>query len=113
MKSVNTRVKRDDKIGKMTKVLLIGLDGATWDLMKPWAEKGVLPTFKKLMEKGVYGDLESTIPPVTIPAWVSFATGKNPGKLGCYDFLLPKKSLNDTTPITTKDMYYNKHFSSI
>ena len=86
------------------KVIVIGLDGATWDLMRPWAEKGILPTFKKLMEKGVYGNLESTIPPVTIPAWISFATGKNPGKLGCYEFLLPRKSLNDAKPITTKDI---------
>lgn len=26
------------------KVLVIGLDGATWDLLKPWADEGVLPT---------------------------------------------------------------------
>lgn len=87
------------------KVIVIGLDGATWDLMRPWAEKGILPTFKKLMENGVYGNLESTIPPVTIPAWISFATGKNPGKLGCYDFLMPRKSLNNLKPITTKDIH--------
>lgn len=87
------------------KVMVIGLDGATWDLMRPWAEKGILPTFKKLMETGIYGDLESTIPPFTIPAWTSFATGKNPGKIGYYDFLMPKKSLSDLKPITTKDVH--------
>ena len=87
------------------RVIVIGLDGATWDLMKPWAEKGILPTFKKMMEDGVYGNLESTIPPLTGPAWVSFATGKNPGKHGCYDFLIPRKSLNDMKPITTKEIH--------
>ncbi|MDY6893984.1 MAG: alkaline phosphatase family protein [Thermotogota bacterium] len=86
------------------KVMVIGLDGATWDLMRPLAEKGILPTFKKLMEKSVYGDLESTVPPITIPAWISFVTGKNPGKLGCYDFLVARNSLNDLRPITTKDI---------
>lgn len=40
------------------KVLVIGLDGATWDLIKPWAEEGKLPTFKKLMEGGRGGELE-------------------------------------------------------
>jgi predicted AlkP superfamily phosphohydrolase/phosphomutase len=39
-----------------------------------------------LIEGGVSGQLKSTIPPVTPPAWVSFMTGKNPGKHGVFDF---------------------------
>ena len=73
------------------KVIVIGLDGATWDLIKPWAENGELPTFKKLMANGSWGILESVIPPVTPPAWVSLATGKNPAKHGIIDFI----DLND------------------
>jgi len=69
------------------KVLVIGLDGATFDLIKPWTEQGELPTLKKLMENGVYSDLTSTIPPVSSPAWPSFMTGKNPGKHGVFDFV--------------------------
>ncbi len=53
----------------MTKLLIIGLDGATFDLIKPWAAEGKLPTLAKLMHDGVTGDLESTLPPVTSPAW--------------------------------------------
>ena len=64
------------------------MDGATWDLIRPWAEKGKLPTFKKLMENGVWGELESTIPPWSIPAWNSLTTGKNPGKLGFATFMV-------------------------
>jgi len=71
----------------MKKVLIIGLDGATWDLIKPWAEEGELPTFKKLMGNGTWGTLESTIPPWTIPAWESMSTGKNPQKLGFATFM--------------------------
>lgn len=74
----------------MTRVLLIGLDGATWDLLKPWADDGSLPMLAKLMDKGCWGGLESTIPPITIPAWISLATGLNPGKIGAYDFLSRK-----------------------
>ncbi|AIJ04926.1 type I phosphodiesterase/nucleotide pyrophosphatase 2 [Methanocaldococcus bathoardescens] len=73
----------------MVRVVVIGLDGATWDLIKPWADTGELPTFKKLMENGAWGVLESTIPPITCPAWVSMLTGKNPGKLGIYYFRQP------------------------
>jgi len=68
------------------RVIVVGLDGATWNLIRPWADSGELPTFKKLIENGTWGYLESTIPPVTGPAWVSFATGKNPGKHGIFDF---------------------------
>ena len=62
------------------KVLLIGFDGATWDLIKPWTEQNELPNFKILMETGCYGSLKSTVPHVTPPAWTSLTTGKNPGK---------------------------------
>jgi len=72
----------------MKKVLVIGLDGATWNLIKPWADKEELPTFKKLMENGVWGNLESAIPPWTIPAWESMSTGKNPKKLGFATFMV-------------------------
>jgi len=75
------------------KVLIIGLDGATWDLLKPWAEAGELPLFKKLMEKGTYGILKSTVPCRTCPAIPALYTGKNPGKLGVFDFTKADGSL--------------------
>ena len=84
------------------KVLVIGLDGATWDLIKPWADKGELPTFKKLMEGGVWGELESAIPPLSCPAWLSVVTGKNPGKLGTYDFLIYDSNDYSTHPVNPK-----------
>jgi len=80
-----------------TKVMIVGLDGATFDIIKPWADKGELPTFKKLMKNGVWGPLQSTIPHATVPAWASFATGCNPGKHGFYDFFKEKKNSYDLT----------------
>ncbi len=74
----------------MTKLLIIGLDGATFDLIKPWAAEGQLPALAQLMRDGVIGDLESTLPPVTSPAWPTFMTGKNPGKHGVFDFIRPR-----------------------
>lgn len=68
----------------MRKILVIGLDGATWDLIKPLAEEGKLPTFKKLLDEGAHGNLLSTLPIWTIPAWNCMLTGKNPGKLGIF-----------------------------
>lgn len=69
------------------KVLVIGLDGATMDLIKPWADEGKLPMFQKLISESCYGNLESSRPPITIPAWNCLATGKNPGKIGCFSFI--------------------------
>ncbi|MCX9012409.1 MAG: alkaline phosphatase family protein, partial [Candidatus Methanoperedens sp.] len=69
------------------KVLVIGLDGATLDLIKPWAREGKLPMFQKLMSESCCGNLESTRPAITIPAWNSLATGKNPGRIGCFSFI--------------------------
>ena len=72
-------------MSKKPKVLLIGLDGATWDLLKPWTREGELPAIRRLMETGVYSNLVSTIPSYTMPAWTSMITGVNPGKHGIYD----------------------------
>jgi len=68
------------------RVMILGLDGATLDLIRLWAEAGILPTFQKLMRQGAWGPLRSTMPPVTPAAWSSFMTGVNPGKHGVFGF---------------------------
>ncbi|MEM7118292.1 MAG: alkaline phosphatase family protein [Chloroflexota bacterium] len=69
-------------------VLVIGLDGATFDLLRPWAQQGILPNLKKLMDASIKLPLMSTVPPITGPAWSSFSTGKHPGKHGNVDFCI-------------------------
>lgn len=64
--------------------IVIGLDGAHWELLNPWLNKGLLPNINKLRQEGVWGNLQSCLPPVTSPNWQCYATGKNPGKLGVY-----------------------------
>ncbi|MGB4066617.1 MAG: alkaline phosphatase family protein [Nitrospira sp.] len=68
------------------KVLVIGLDGATFDVLTPMMRRGLLPHLSQLMDEGVSGPLRSVVPPVSGPAWVSFMTGKDPGRHGIYDF---------------------------
>jgi predicted AlkP superfamily phosphohydrolase/phosphomutase len=74
----------------MSRVFMIGWDGATFDLIDPWVKAGKLPNIARLMENGVHGPLRSSMPPWTFVAWSSFLTGKNPGKHGVYDFFRPK-----------------------
>lgn len=70
----------------MNKVVLIGVDGLTPDLLELWMNQGKLPYFQKIREKGASGKLESTKPPFSPPAWTSIITGCNPGKHGIYGF---------------------------
>jgi predicted AlkP superfamily phosphohydrolase/phosphomutase len=69
-----------------TKLFIVGLDGGTFRFIKPLVEAGRMPNFGRLLREGVWGELESTIPPATPPAWSSFMTGKNPGKHGVFNF---------------------------
>ncbi|MFC1984477.1 alkaline phosphatase family protein [Chloroflexota bacterium] len=85
------------KLNKGKRIIVVGLDGATFDLIKPWAKEGRLPTFKKLMKEGTHGTLMSTTPYATIPAWPSFSTGTNPGKHGFYDFFKEKRNSYELT----------------
>jgi predicted AlkP superfamily phosphohydrolase/phosphomutase len=75
----------------MPELVVVGLDALDPFFLQKWVDSGYLPTFKKLIENGVFGKLKSTIPPVTIPAWPAMFTGKNPGKLGVFDFFDVKK----------------------
>lgn len=85
------------------KVLVVGLDGATFDLIKPWALEGYLPTLSRLMREGAHGLLGSTVPPMTAPAWTSFATGTNPGKHGLYDWIAREPRSYRFSPVTARD----------
>jgi predicted AlkP superfamily phosphohydrolase/phosphomutase len=84
------------------RVFILGLDGATFDIMKPMIDRGKLPTFARIMKEGVHCGLNSTIVSNSAPAWTSFATGKNPGKHSISGFfrLMPNsyqlKLLNGT-----------------
>ncbi|HUT84710.1 MAG TPA: alkaline phosphatase family protein, partial [Thermodesulfobacteriota bacterium] len=71
---------------KEPKVVIISIDGGSWNVLEPLKKRGVIPHISKLMERGCHGVLYSTTPPVTPPAWTSFMTGKNPGKHGIFDF---------------------------
>ena len=69
----------------MTKVAIIGLDCLAPQLVFD-QYRDELPNLGRLMERGMWGRLESTIPPITVPAWTAMMSSKNPGTLGFYGF---------------------------
>ena len=69
----------------MSKVFVIGLDcGDPLLVFDRWREH--LPNLSRLMEGGTYGELTSSIPAITVPAWSSMLSSKDPGQLGFYGF---------------------------
>lgn len=68
------------------KLVVLGFDGATFDLIEPFVKEGVLPNFSRILKNGVSATLQSVIPPVSAPAWTSIVTGTNPGKHNIYGF---------------------------
>ena len=70
----------------MSRLLIIGVDGACMDLVEPGMDAGWVPSLAALREQGASGVLETTLPPVSPAAWSTFATGTNPGKHGVLTF---------------------------
>ena len=68
------------------KVLVIGLDAATMDLIEPWAQAGHLPVLAQLMQQGTSARLLSTPNMHSASAWTSILTGLNPGRHGLFVF---------------------------
>ncbi|OGW47688.1 MAG: hypothetical protein A2Y66_02885 [Nitrospirae bacterium RBG_13_41_22] len=77
------------------KVLIIGFDGATFDLIDPWVREGNLSAIVKCMQHGTRSILLSTPLSNSAQAWSTMVTGKNPGKHGIFDFFERKPDSYD------------------
>ena len=85
------------------KVMVIGLDGATWTLLSRWISDNKLPTFRKITYSGSKAIFISTIPSTTAPALSSMLTGMNPGNHGILSFIKA-----DGSPMTITEIEYPK-----
>ncbi|MFN8440873.1 MAG: alkaline phosphatase family protein [Caldilineaceae bacterium] len=101
--STNPYPPNPNQPSQANKVLVIGLDGATFDLIKPWVAEGLLPTLGRLLEEGSHVELRSMVPPMTGPAWTSFATGVNPAKHRIYDWIGRQAESYRFLPLTALD----------
>lgn len=86
------------------KILIIGIDGGSWTVLKPVMEQGYMPFLKSLVDKGASGILESTIPAITPAAWGAFQTGKKPGKTGVFDFAYWDKEQYESRFVSSLDL---------
>ena len=86
------------------RVIVLGWDGATWTLLDRLMADGKLPNLKALCERSAHSTMVSAHPPVTAPAWVSMATGVNPGRHGCFDFNKSDGTLGKLRPLQAWDI---------
>lgn len=84
------------------KVLLIGWDAADWNIIGPLLAKGEMPALKKLINKGVYGNISTMNPPYSPMLWSSVATGKTPDKHGVLGFIELMPNLKGIRPVSVK-----------
>ena len=68
------------------RMVIIGLDGMPYGLIKDLAESGVMPNTRAIIENGVFSQMESSIPGISSVAWSSIITGTNPGQHGIFGF---------------------------
>jgi predicted AlkP superfamily phosphohydrolase/phosphomutase len=79
--------------------IVVGLDGTRLDTLQYLAQQGHMPNVARVLSEGTFGQLRSVLPPFSAPAWVSMATGANPGKHSIYDFYQRDPRLGRRVPV--------------
>lgn len=69
------------------KVLVVGIDGASFALVNTLIAKDVMPNLARIITEGCFRRMYSTIPEVSSTAWTTFMTGVNPGRHGIFGFM--------------------------
>jgi predicted AlkP superfamily phosphohydrolase/phosphomutase/tetratricopeptide (TPR) repeat protein len=85
---------------KKNKLLLIGWDSADWKIIGPLLAKGHMPSLKKIINNGVYGNMSTMNPPYSPMLWSSVATGKTPDKHGVLGFIEVMPNNKGIRPVT-------------
>jgi len=86
------------------KTIIIGLDGATFDIIKPLASAGRLPVLSRLMREGVSAPLRSTILPNSFPGWASCTTGTSEGMHGVFSPFIKNPSKYTVRAMSGRDI---------
>jgi Flp pilus assembly protein TadD len=77
-----------ERVGRPPRrVLLVGWDGADWELLEPFTRRGVMPNLDRLMRAGSWGELASITPLLSPLIWTTMATGVGPEEHGILDFV--------------------------
>jgi len=83
------------------RVVIVGIDGLDWDILRSAVGEGMMPNVERMMREGASGELRS-IPPFVSPSiWTTIATGKREEKHGIHGFLVDRGKTADSTPTSS------------
>jgi len=86
------------------KTVIIGLDGATFDIINPLASAGKLPVLARLMREGSSAPLRSTVLPNSFPGWASCTTGTSEGMHGVFSPFIKNRSQYTVRAMSGRDI---------
>jgi predicted AlkP superfamily phosphohydrolase/phosphomutase len=86
------------------RVLVVGWDGADWEILDPLLEAGELPGLATLIEQGRRGVSRSCLPSHSWAAWPTFLTGRDPGGHGVFDILEYRPGATRRLPVSSKSI---------
>jgi len=84
--------------GRRGRVVVIGIDGADWSVIRPLVESGRMPSFERLLREGASGILHSMEPSASPSLWTTIATGVGPGRHGIHGFVVPAEEGDGGAP---------------
>lgn len=90
--------------GAGEKVVVIGLDGSTKDLMQQCMQENDYPSMEEIAGKGSFRQMNAPLPPLTPVAMSSFLSGENPGGTGIYGFEDRSLFSYDTSVVNSRDL---------
>jgi tetratricopeptide (TPR) repeat protein len=85
-----------------TKIAILGLDGADWEIIDPLIEAGQLPNLARLKARGAWGNVKTMTPALSPLLWTSVATGKPPEQHGIIDFLVQDAKTGQVVPVSSR-----------
>lgn len=92
---------RGARLPKINQVIVLGADGATWDVALPMMKAGQLPNLARLQEQGTRGDIRATLPWKSPILWTSIATGKRKEQHGILDFVIRGRGAGEVKNATS------------
>jgi predicted AlkP superfamily phosphohydrolase/phosphomutase len=86
------------------RVLVVGWDGADWDVLDPLLEAGELPALGSLVARGRRGVSRSCLPSHSWSAWPTFLTGRDPAGHGVFDILEYRPGTTRRLPVSSRSI---------
>jgi predicted AlkP superfamily phosphohydrolase/phosphomutase/tetratricopeptide (TPR) repeat protein len=99
--TVETKIADGIRQKNVKKVILIGIDGAEWEMVNRLIRESKLPHLSRLIQSGVHGDLKSLEPILSPVIWTSIVTGVTPEKHGINWFMVRDEITKETRPVTS------------